>query len=934
MSVEQMTANAKLAIWSPGRADKGSNSQNYSQQSFTWPSLRRGKTLPKPTVVATEAFSSFPNDGSRDGDYLGPVMVLPSDWKMDPVPDEGGGAQIRNPIAATVGDGALSTVPYEGPTSLRQARRGSRLPQVGSGETNSPPSAKVNSAITREAVIEVEDEKQIPPIADGIGKNQFRTTEKDRVKQGNSMLNTYRAEKEEVSENRGIDNLEISEDYAIQKNTATPAFSEMSRAVVDIGATDLNILLSLLRSMECDIYAIDLSNDDLSQGDLNLLIEALKGNTSVTRVSVGEPSPTENAVEIVRELLLVNHSILEFKVGATTFSRSKTGEIIESEHSVSIDAEKASIAVPIRQTSIPLSHLEEDYFEGEASGKEKEGPAKESFQEMRCSVIDLGDCSLSGLIELLNKRDCDISVLDLSEDELLPVDVVLIAKAIVTNTSLKRLVFAEEHVTDRSIRRALEFALSVNKSLDELQIGTRLFVRNPQGVMSLQLSVNAEFQSNATEKDVGADLIVPSVVQEDLRQQLSSPQPTQPISAVAPLTNLSSFGSLPPTIAKALPQRATPVPSDGSCFPNTNANSGSLQVTVNDQQKLLLDQIQTNQQFWQNQERSLSAHSRKVSSSSVGSDSESTGGLAPSDSISNYEPPNPVADFWSKVFAVRPTFKHQKPSPWIVKTKTEVTLHLGQLRAAAKKSALKGDTKKSGKSAIEFCKFCIQDTFALDPNDRHEVLNECFDLLKKLCFQGSAEAQYLLGKSYYQDDNYESAYVLFYNAAIQSHGPACSKVAIMISNGRGVEKNDQIAVGFLNKGVFVGDIESAYRLGSAYTHGKLGLAVNYVEAVRLLNECVKVSDSRSEFRPRALYEISHIYETGSEEIPKNAAIALSALNDSAKGGYLPAITKIATCYLQGKLGLKPNESKAKGLLQTAADLGDKKASILLQSMTL
>ncbi|KAJ3014093.1 UNVERIFIED_CONTAM: hypothetical protein HDU68_000437 [Siphonaria sp. JEL0065] len=374
-------------------------------------------------------------------------------------------------------------------------------------------------------------------------------------------------------------------------------------------------------------------------------------------------------------------------------------------------------------------------------------------------------------------------------------------------------------------------------------------------------------------------------------------------------------------------------PPQGVYPPGTTAE----QIALHQQQMAVYyQQMQYYAQFWQQGLPQAPGVSPKIahrlsSSHSIRSDTASTYGVTPSDSASNYgdapvsqQPP----DEWARVFAVRPTFKNQKRNAFTPKRKTEVYQHLNALRATLAKSALRPESKRNNKALFEFCRFCIQDTLVLDAGERNELLTEAFEILKRQCFQGYSESQFLVGKGYLDDGNYESAYILLYNSAMQSHGQACCQLASMISVGKGVERDDSSAISFFNKGIQAGDIEAAYRLGSAHAYGRLGLAVNFSEALRLLNECAK--DPKSEYRPKALFEISRIYELGADNLPKNESIALSALNDSAKGGYLPAITKIAHCYLEGKFGLKSDERKAISLYKTAAELGDETAKRTLQ----
>ncbi|KAI8621069.1 hypothetical protein BC830DRAFT_1096091 [Chytriomyces sp. MP71] len=398
-----------------------------------------------------------------------------------------------------------------------------------------------------------------------------------------------------------------------------------------------------------------------------------------------------------------------------------------------------------------------------------------------------------------------------------------------------------------------------------------------------------------------------------------------------------------------MPGMAMVPPPPPSLYGNAAATSVGFYGTpeqVYQQQMAYYQQMQYYAQQWQQQQQLSQKQLNRMSSefSSSASDIASMHGIQPSDSASNYGDKKsknrpisvysmstyqaPATDAWSQYFAKRPTFKNQRRNSWTPKRKSEVHQHLIGLRGNVQRGVY-GQERSSNRALLDFSRFCIQDSMVLDVPEREELLDEAFEILKRLCLQGNAEAQYLMGSGYYDDSSYETAYLLLYNAAIQKHGAACGKVAAMVASGKGTERDDAMAVSFYKKGFKYGDLDSAFKLGQAYAYGKLGVTVNFTEALRLLNECAK--DTTSDVRPKALFEISRIYEIGSNTVTVNNGIALSALNDAAKGGYAPAITKIAECYQQGKFGLRLDERKAKSLFRTAAELGDARARDALAS---
>ncbi|KAJ3127294.1 hypothetical protein HK100_009829 [Physocladia obscura] len=680
-------------------------------------------------------------------------------------------------------------------------------------------------------------------------------------------------------------------------------------------------------------------------------------------------------------------------------------QVVTSENNIGLQ-NAVQLAENLEEAEV-LTAMEQEGAVAEKEDKkeiaEEQNVPVSELKELFQAVVDVGDVSLDWLIENLGKENCDIAVLDLSDDHLNGQDVVLIAQVLKINKSLKILMFGDSQVSEIA-RVALESSFRFNTTLNEVKIGTQSFIRKNDGTMpSLELDpgnfapqifisvaapievVNSEevyvkkivdsninhvsaaaFSPNSvadqsvnTEKSenndsgltVGLESLIsaePAIVEPLIggkkeltlpgidRANIKSVSFAPEFSDQAIISNVENLEYTPFTGPPAVP--GLPVPAGQNLTPE--------QAKLYQQQMALYNQqMQMYQKFWQQHSMShgqgspnyqspsnkgTSSRSKRMSSYSISeSDSGSYNG-------SNYGgssllPANSsAADIWNKVFLMRPSFKNTRRSSWTTSTRTEVALKVNTLRLGLEKAASKPDSRRSVNAMVEFAKFCIQNTVALDPAERHELLTVSFDILKKLCFRGVAEAQYLLGKAYLDDGNYDSSYILLYNAAIQSYGPACGKISTLIAGGKGVERSEANAVSFLKRGVAAGDVESAYKLGYAYSYGKLGLRSSFSEAVKLFNECAK--DVKSDYRPKALFEISKIFEVGSNEVSKNESVALSALNDSAKSGYLPAITRIADCYLHGKFGLRADADKAKSLFKTAAELGDEQARAALLSL--
>lgn len=94
------------------------------------------------------------------------------------------------------------------------------------------------------------------------------------------------------------------------------------------------------------------------------------------------------------------------------------------------------------------------------------------------------------------------------------------------------------------------------------------------------------------------------------------------------------------------------------------------------------------------------------------------------------------------------------------------------------------------------------------------------------------------------DQDYKEAARWYKLAADQGHAEAQFNLALMYTNGQGVEQNDQEAFRLFRLAAEQGQREAASNLGALYVNG-VGVSKDYVEAVKWLSVAVSEGDRDS-----------------------------------------------------------------------------------------
>lgn len=79
------------------------------------------------------------------------------------------------------------------------------------------------------------------------------------------------------------------------------------------------------------------------------------------------------------------------------------------------------------------------------------------------------------------------------------------------------------------------------------------------------------------------------------------------------------------------------------------------------------------------------------------------------------------------------------------------------------------------------------------------------------------------------------------------------------------------------------------------------------------------------------YGLAKLYASG-EAAEKDLEKAVKWYQEAAQKDHLMALEVLATAYLKGELGLQPDESRARGLLQRAAELGHQPSAERLSNL--
>ena len=177
----------------------------------------------------------------------------------------------------------------------------------------------------------------------------------------------------------------------------------------------------------------------------------------------------------------------------------------------------------------------------------------------------------------------------------------------------------------------------------------------------------------------------------------------------------------------------------------------------------------------------------------------------------------------------------------------------------------------------------------------------------------STEENYVLGKHYYDNQNYDKAIDYYKEAAEQGNAEAQNSLGIMYYNGEGVEKNYTEAVKWYRKAAEQGNADAHINLGNRYYYGE-GVEKNYSEAVKWYRKAAEQGNARGQ------NNLGLSYYNG-EGVEKNYTEAVKWFRKAAEQGYAWAQNSLGIMYYNGE-GIEKNYSEAVKWYRKAAEQGN------------
>ncbi|KAJ3176580.1 hypothetical protein HDU87_004908 [Geranomyces variabilis] len=314
----------------------------------------------------------------------------------------------------------------------------------------------------------------------------------------------------------------------------------------------------------------------------------------------------------------------------------------------------------------------------------------------------------------------------------------------------------------------------------------------------------------------------------------------------------------------------------------------------------------------QSQEDDSSALAASVADMDIAERSESPGSEAPRPTFRKMTVKRAARD---PTVAAKPqdsAAAEQTPAETAHVTKVSFEKTLGLYR----ENALRSD---DGDLKFMFAKYCIEESGkAPDQKIRDKMIEEGFGLLKELGKSGNAEAMYILGQAYLDDNQYGLAHSQLLGAAKRSHSGAMYLLGLTYEKGAGVKQNTRVAMDYYTKSAQAGYKPALYRLGMIELFGQLSGGKRDVrKGIMWLKRGAAVADRE---HPECLHQLALVFEDG---IPPHAQqdenYAYGLLVEAAELDYAPSQYKLACCYEFERLGCERDLGEALHWYSLAAE---------------
>lgn len=173
-------------------------------------------------------------------------------------------------------------------------------------------------------------------------------------------------------------------------------------------------------------------------------------------------------------------------------------------------------------------------------------------------------------------------------------------------------------------------------------------------------------------------------------------------------------------------------------------------------------------------------------------------------------------------------------------------------------------------------------------NNIHQNYREAVLWYKKAAVQGLAQAQYNLGRMYYNgtgtEQSFLNAFYWYDKAAMQGSTDAKCNIAYMYEHGQGIEKNSLKALRWYKEAAMQGSVKAQYQLACMYNDG-IVIKRSLPDAFKWYKLSAEKGNTASQ------YKLGYMYEVG-EGVKKNRQLAYQWYKKAADGGFKEAVNKL------------------------------------------
>lgn len=214
-----------------------------------------------------------------------------------------------------------------------------------------------------------------------------------------------------------------------------------------------------------------------------------------------------------------------------------------------------------------------------------------------------------------------------------------------------------------------------------------------------------------------------------------------------------------------------------------------------------------------------------------------------------------------------------------------------------------------------------------------EITWSTVEELKALADEGTAEAQYQMGKLYAEGEVVEQDALASMNwvakAGLQGHAKAQHTMGLMYEKGFGVSQSIRDAIDWHKAAAKQGHVEAQYRLGLIH-YEKVGLVLDSmqdVDAVAVEYLILAAEGGHAE----AQFLLGYIFRLGNTVTPVDSEIAFFWFTQSAVQGSMLGQRELGRAYLYGD-GVPANRELAIKWLEASAAQGSIQASQFLDTI--